>query len=97
MFQESIYIYLPQIFSIYRYSSVLKFRIWTLHRELTSCHFTSVLTSSSAGDLALPLPSGHLARVDRGPDAPDVVPVDAEVGEDVRFVVEVTQQSGTPQ
>ena len=39
---------------------------------------------------------GLLTRVDGGPETPDVVPVDPEMGEDVWLVVEVTEHPGTP-
>ena len=40
---------------------------------------------------------GHLAHVDGGPEAPGVVPVDAEMGEYLWFVVEISQHPGTSQ
>ena len=54
-------------------------------------------TSSVESDLTLLPMSGQFTRVDGGPEPPDVVPVDAEIGEDVRFVVEIVNHSGTSQ
>ena len=54
-------------------------------------------TSSGDSDLTFLLVPGHLTHVDGGTEAPDVVPVDAEIAEDVRVVVEIPHHPGTSQ
>ena len=65
--------------------------------QLSRLKLLKLPTSSGDGDLTFLLVPGHLTGVDGGPEAPDVVPVDAEMGENLWFVVEVAQQPRTSQ